>query len=307
VELIQLRYFIAITESGSITGAARTLSVSQPTITVAIQRLEEELKTTLFLRGRAGMVLTRTGEELLDHARDVFGTLGRAEQRIAGLEQDLVGNFVIGCHESLGAYFLPGFLQEFLRTAPNIEISLWNGTSAAVMDAVLERKVDFGLIVNPRPHAALVVKELFDDAMDLFVEASIVPQNGTKGAGSSFEHAVERLRQGPLIFASRISQCQDLIDRLGALHMLPVRRLSCGDLHLVKSLGLAGIGVCMLPRRVAAYGHEGKLVQLHPDLPFFPDNICLVYRADRHHTRGGVFLKDAMVTYGRKLRSTSSP
>jgi len=303
VELIQLRYFIAITESGSITGAARTLSVSQPTITVAIQRLEEELKTTLFLRGRAGMVLTRTGEELLDHARDVFGTLGRAEQRIAGLEQELVGNFVIGCHESLGAYFLPGFLKGFLRGTPSVEISLWNGSSAAVTDAVLERKVDFGLVVNPRPHASLVMTELFDDAVDLFVEASTVPRNEANHE-LSFERAVEMLKQGPLIFASRISQCQDLIDRLGVQHMLPMQRLSCGDLELVKSLGLAGVGVCMLPRRVAAYGHEGKLVRLHPALPFFPDIICLIYRADRHHTRGGVFLKDAIINYGRKLRST---
>ena len=305
VELVQLRYFIAITESGSITGAARMLSVSQPTITVAIQRLEEELKTTLFLRGRGGMALTRTGEELLDHARDVFGTLGRAEQRIAGLEQDLVGNFVIGCHESLGAYFLPGFLKDFLRTAPTVEVSLWNGTSAAVIDAVLERKVDFGLVVNPRPHASLVVTELFDDAMDLFVEASIVPRNDPGNDKPTLERAVEMLKHGPLIFANRISQCQDLIDRLGVQHMLPVRRLCCGDLELVKSLGLAGVGVCMLPRRVAAYGHDGKLVRLHHALPFFPDIICLVYRADRHRTRGGAFLKDALVTYGRKLRSTS--
>jgi DNA-binding transcriptional LysR family regulator len=304
VELAQLRYSIAITESGSITGAARVLSVSQPTITVAIQRLEEELKTTLFLRGRGGTVLTRTGEELLDHARDVFGTLGRAEQRIAGLEQDLVGNFVIGCHESLGAYFLPGFFKEFLRTAPTVEISLWNGTSAAVMDAVLERKVDFGLVVNPHPHASLVITELFDDAMDLFVEASIVPKNNADDAETSFQHAVEMVKRGPLIFAGRITQCQDLIDRLGVQHMLPLRRLSCGDLELVKSLGLAGVGVCMLPRRVAAYGHEGKLVRLHPALPFFSDIICLVYRADRHRTRGGAFLKDALVTYGRKLRNT---
>lgn len=305
VELIQLRYFIAITESGSITGAARTLSVSQPTITVAIQRLEDELKTTLFLRGRGGMVLTRTGEELLDHARDVFGTLGRAEQRIAGLEQDLVGNFVIGCHESLGAYFLPGFLKEFLRSAPGIEVSLWNGTSACVMDAVLERKVDFGLVVNPRPHAALVITELFDDAMDLFVESSIVPRNDGPDDAPSFERAVEMVKRGPLIFASRISQCQDLIDRLGVLHMLPLRTLSCGDLELVKSLGLAGVGVCMLPRRVAAYGHEGKLVRLHPALPFFPDIISLVYRADGHRPRGGTFLKDALVNYGRKLRTSN--
>lgn len=248
------------------------------------------------------MVLTRTGEELLDHARDVFGVLGRVEQRIAGLEQEVVGNFVIGCHESLGAYFLPGFLQNFWRSAPNIEIRLWNGTSAGVVDAVVERKVDFGLVVNPLPHASLVITELFEDAMDLFVEASIAPRPDLEGDKPSFERAAQMLKHGPLVYASRISQCQDLIERLGASHMLPLRRLSCGDLELVKSLALAGVGVCMLPRRVAAYGHEGKLVRLHPELPFFPDTICLVYRADGHRTRGSAFVKDAIVAHGRRLR-----
>jgi DNA-binding transcriptional LysR family regulator len=148
--------------------------------------------------------------------------------------------------------------------------------------------------------------ELFDDAMDLFVEASVVPRDVAGDSERSWAWAIEKLQQGPLIFAGRISQCQDLIDRLGTEHLLPVRRLSCGDLELVKSLALAGIGVCMLPRRVAAYGHEGKLVRLHQALPFFPDIISLVYRADGHRPRGGTYVKEALVAYGRKLRTTKS-
>ena len=48
---------------------------------------------------------------------------------------------------------------------------------------------------------------------------------------------------------------------------MPTRRLSCGDLELVKSLALEGVGAALLPRRVAAYGQEGRLVRLHPELP----------------------------------------
>ena len=83
--------------------------------------------------------------------------------------------------------------------------------------------------------------------------------------------------------------------------LVPTRLLSCGDLELVKSLALEGIGVALLPRRVAAYGQEGKLVRLHPALPHFPDIICLVYRADLHRTRAAVRLKDALVAHGKKL------
>src|SRR5215470_3828684 len=132
VDLSHLRYFQTIAQCGSMTAAARVLKVSQPTLTVAVKNLEEKLGTTLLLRSRSGVQLTSTGHELLNHAAEIFALIDRAEDRIKGLESDEVGSFVVGCHESLGAYFLPGFMRSFLETAPGIEVSLWDGTSAAV-------------------------------------------------------------------------------------------------------------------------------------------------------------------------------
>src|SRR4051812_19031549 len=109
VELTHLRYFQQIAQCGSMTAAARVLKISQPTLTVAVKNLEEQLGTKLLLRGRSGVTLTSTGRELLRHASEIFALLERAEERILGLESDEVGSFVIGCHESLGAYFLPAF------------------------------------------------------------------------------------------------------------------------------------------------------------------------------------------------------
>jgi len=293
VDLAHLKYFQAITRHGSLSAAARALGVSQPTLTVAVRNLEEELGTMLLHRSRDGVKLTSTGEELLAHAAQVFALLDRAKERILGLEGDDVGSFVVGCHESLGAYFLPSFMRGFLEVSPRIELSLWNGTSAAVREAVLGRQVDFGLAVNPRPHPELVMVELFRDAMDLFVAAASAPEDR--------DAAHARLRAGPLVYAGRVGQCQELIDRLAALSLLPTRMLSCGDLELVKSIALQGVGVALLPRRVAAYEQDGRLARLHPELPHIPDVICLLYRADLHRTRAAMRLKDAIVTHGRRL------
>jgi DNA-binding transcriptional LysR family regulator len=298
LDLGQLRYFQAIAHRGSFTAAARALKVSQPTLTVAVQHLEEGLKTTLFHRSREGVKLTRTGQELLEHAAQVFALIERAESRIVGLESDEVGRFVIGCHESLGAYFLPAFMRGFLEAAPRVEVSLWNGSSAMVTDAIVDRQVDFGLVVNPRPHPELVLVPLLHDAVDVVVAAASLPVGPL-----SREAAHARLREGPLVFAGRVGQSTELIDRLAAESLLPTRRLSCGDLELVKSLALEGVGVALLPRRVATYGQKGKLVRLHPELPFIPDIICLVYRADLHRTRAALRLKDALVAHGRGIEA----
>ncbi len=292
MDLNHLRYFQTIVECGSLTAAARQLGLSQPTLTVAVRKLEERFGTTLLLRNPRGVSVTSTGQELLNHINEVFDALDRAEQRIFGLERDDVGAFVIGCHESLGAYFLPGFMPGFLNQAPQIQITLWNGSSDAVFQAVIGRTVHFGIIVNPLPHPDLVMVELFEDAMDLFVAAEA-------DQGASMPEALARLRRGPLIFAGRIQQARLLIDQLSGRDALPERLLSCGDLELVKSLTLGGLGVGVLPRRVAAYGQPGRLRRLHPELPSVPDRIFLVYRADMHRTRGAMRLKDALVAHGR--------
>jgi DNA-binding transcriptional LysR family regulator len=320
VDLRDLRYFTAIAESGSMTAAAKALHVSQPTLTVAMQALEEELKTQLLVRERSGVRLTVTGEELLRSASDVFHLLERTTQRIKGLETEDEGTFVIGCHESLGAYFLPDFFASFLRKHPMIELLISNETSAAVTSSVIERRTHFGLVVNPHPHPDLVIVELFHDAMDVLVAedapppsrpltsliAAGEPQEGERASwvdsgDPAFVAAKHRLLAGPLIYAGRVTQCQELCDLLAAQGLLSTRKLVCGDLELVKSLVLAGIGPALLPRRVASYGHEGKLVRLHPRLPFIPDTICLLYRADMHRTKAALQVKDELVLHGRQL------
>ncbi|HNN92630.1 MAG TPA: LysR family transcriptional regulator [Pseudomonadota bacterium] len=295
MELSHLRYFLAITQAGSISAAAKRLRISQPALTVAIHQLEKELSCTLFHRDHSGVTLTGVGAELGRHAEQIFSLLEHAQQEVRALQHGALGRFVLGCHESLGAYFLPGFMSGFWRSEPRIELSLWNAPSAAVEDAVVERKVHFGLVVNPRRLPDLVIIDLFHDAVDLFIAT---PPDGSL---PSLAEAIARVVEGPIIYAGRVMQCTELIERLAGMQVASHRLLSCGDLELVKSLALSGIGVALLPRRVAAYGQRGRLTRLHPELPNFPDTISLVYRADLPRTVATGRLKDALVAHGRAL------
>ena len=302
LELADLRYFLEVKAKGTLTAAARSLGVSQPSLTAAMQRLERHFDTKLLLRDHRGVKLTVTGRALANDLEEVFDLLARAEQRVTGLEDGEAGRFVIGCYESLGAYFLPEFLRSFFESHPKTDLSVHNTSSSGVREAVLERTVDFGLIVNPRPHPDLVLVELFDDAVDFFA----LGRDGASPA-KSLADALERVAAGPLVHAARVSESQSLMAQLEERGCVPRRVLACGDFELVKSLLLAGVGVGLLPRRVAAYGHEGKLVRLHPELPFFSDKIFLAYRADLHKTKAAAMVKDALVTHGRRLRDAHRP
>jgi DNA-binding transcriptional LysR family regulator len=290
-----LRYFQAVARCGSLSAAARVLQISQPSLTALIKQLEESFGTRLLVRLRTGVSLTSTGEELLRFANESLTRLEEVEQRIKGLESDEIGSFVIGCHESLGAYFLPQWMTRFLEGNPRIQLTLSNAPSTTVLSATVERTVHFGLVVNPEPHPDLVQMKLFRDAVDLFVLADSAPP------ADSLEAALERLRRGPLVFAGRILQSQQIIEKLAAMGALPSRLLPCGDLELVKSFTLAGLGVGVLPRRVARYCQEGRLRRLNPALPFIADEIHLLFRGDAHRTRAFVITKDAIVAHGRAL------
>jgi DNA-binding transcriptional LysR family regulator len=293
--LEHLRYVQTVARCGSLSAAARMLHVSQPGLTAVIKQLEESFGTKLLVRLRTGVSLTSTGQELLRFANESLTQLEEVEHRIRGLECDDVGSFVIGCHESLGAYFLPHWMTRFLESNPRIQLSLSNAPSRAVLDATVERAVHFGLVVNPEPHPDLVQMKLFRDAVDLFVLAEGAPPQGDLAA------ATERLCRGPLVFAGRILQSQQIVERLAAMDALSSRLLPCGDLELVKSFALAGLGVAVLPRRVARYCQDGRLRRLHPALPFIADEIHLVFRGDAHRTRAFVTTKDAIVAHGREL------
>lgn len=295
LDLARLRYFVAVVEHGSLTAAARVLGLTQPSLSMAMQLLERDLGTKLLLRDRSGVTPTATGVELLRRAPDLLGLVHSVEQRLRALESGDSGAFTVGCHESLGAYFLPQFLATFLPAHPRVELQLANDTSANVRAAVISRAIDFGIVVNPLPHPELVVVSLCEDAVDVHVAVEPGMPKRTR------KQAQDRLKQGPLVYAGRVGQSRKLVDALGAEGLLPERHLVCGDLELVKSILSAGVGVGLLPRRVAAYGQPDALERLHPSMPFVPDTIALLYRSDMHRTGAAQVVKNALVGYGKKL------
>jgi DNA-binding transcriptional LysR family regulator len=191
-------------------------------------------------------------------------------------------------------------MPEFFRDAPRIELILWNNSSAAVRQAVIDREIHFGLVVNPRPHPDLVMVELFKDEVKLFTAAP----TDAKGEYAFADEACARARllQGPLLYAGPVTQSHQILDQLTASGCLPEHQLSCGDMDLVKSLVIGGLGVGILPQRVAHHHRPDALKCLHPTLPTIPDRIELLYRVDIHRTLAAMYLKDALVAHGQHLR-----
>lgn len=282
-----LRYFAQVAVSGSFTAAARELHISQPSLSVSVRKLEEALGSALFHRSRQGVSLTRAGEILLEHTRQADRALSVAKEELLALDTEPRGSFTLGAHESLAAYLLPGFMARFLAKHPKVELALHNGNSSEVERAVVERRVDVGLVVNPKRHPDCVVLELFGDRVGFVASAAMLRRSKATPQ--------ELVAKVPLVHVPELTQTQYLLGALAADGVRPPSLLSCSSMELVKSLVLDGVGVGVLPYRVASHGvSAGRLVHLGDEMPVFDDEITLVRRYDLPMTAGARVLLDGL-------------
>lgn len=118
------RYFLAVADSGSLSAAARTLNVSQPTVGRQVQVLEQALNVRLFDRRPDGYGITDAGQRILSLVRDIDGSMQVIERRVGGENGKLAGKVRITAAQGIGTYWLPSHLYRLAERYPEIEIEL---------------------------------------------------------------------------------------------------------------------------------------------------------------------------------------
>jgi LysR family transcriptional regulator, nitrogen assimilation regulatory protein len=159
VELRQLRAFVAIAESASVTAASRSLGVAQSTLSEALAALERAVSTSLVQRGRGpkGVVLTAAGQALLPHAREVLAAVERLHVAVANAVASARGVVQIITNESISTYILSRVLAGTRAHWPNTQFPITVATCADVRRGVAEGSFDVGFLLEavggrrPRP------------------------------------------------------------------------------------------------------------------------------------------------------------
>jgi len=169
METRQLRYFLAIAEAESVTGAAATLNISQPALTSVIRNLEEELDTRLFERLPRGVCLTETGEALFRHARTVLTQLNDAHSEIRNLKQAVQHEVAIGAGPMWLRMILPEIVGGFSRAHPEYEVVVRGGYEQALFELLRSGAVEFVIteIGHTASERAFVTQALSTDRYEI--------------------------------------------------------------------------------------------------------------------------------------------
>lgn len=149
MELRVLRYFLAVAQEESITGAAEYLHVTQPTLSRQMLELEEELGKKLFRRGSRKISLTEEGMFLRKRAQEIVALVNRTESEFSGPDGSVSGDVFIGGGETDAMRLIARAARKLQARHPQISYHLFSGNAEAVTERLDKGLVDFGIIIEP--------------------------------------------------------------------------------------------------------------------------------------------------------------
>lgn len=166
--LTQLRYLVAVARHGSVTGAAKTLNISQPSISVAIDAIEKDFGQKLFVRQRgSGVSLTSFGRIVVAKAKQVLTEADELMSLSSG-SSVVGGELVLGCFEDLAPYFAPGLIRAFSERHPSVAVIVRDETFETLGRRLADAAIDLGLSYDlglPSHFARILLHELRPHAL----------------------------------------------------------------------------------------------------------------------------------------------
>ncbi|TWF79801.1 DNA-binding transcriptional LysR family regulator [Pseudonocardia hierapolitana] len=250
MELHQLRYFVAVAREGSMTAAASSLFLAQPTLSIQIRKLEQEVGAKLFERLARRVVLTAAGKAFLEHAERALAELERGRERVADVVGLRQGRVAVGVLPSVAAHLLPAVLAEFRAEHPGVTVHLVeNDVSRDFEQLVQAGELDVAVTRMPVTLAGLGARTLVREPI-----VALVPP-GHPLAGRAGVALRELADEGFVCMRSGYG-LRELTDQLCAeAGFVPRVVIETGQLSIVHGMVRSGVGVALLPR-LAARGAE---------------------------------------------------
>ena len=172
MNLQQLDYIIAVDAHRHFAKAAEKTFVTQPTLSMMIQKLEEELGVRIFDRSKQPVVPTREGEEIIARAKQIMSDVGRMREFAKQLKHEISGEMKLAVIPTLAPYLLPLFLKSFAEEHPLLKISIRELVTDEIINSLKNGDIDIGLLATPLNDARLEEHPVFYEEFFAYVAAS---------------------------------------------------------------------------------------------------------------------------------------
>ncbi len=159
----QLEYLVALDYTRQFQAAAERCFVTQPALSMQVQKLEAELGVVLFERGRRGITPTGIGAKVIARAREALRTVGQLREEVAIEKGEEVGELRLGVIPTVAPYVLPGLLGALAPAYPGLRVRVEELPTADLTTRLLDHRLDIGLLSTPLAERALRELPVFDE------------------------------------------------------------------------------------------------------------------------------------------------
>lgn len=283
MELYQLRYFLAVAETGNFTKAAAKAFVSQPSLSQQILNLEEEFGQKLFHRMGRKAVLTDAGKTLLEGARRI---LADVDQTLDDLKENtgLGPKVTVGAIPTVAPFFFPALIAHCRANEISLDLHTQEDFRRILAEAVMEGHLDWALISLPFNEPRLHFEKLYSEPLWIAMSAN-------HRLAEAPQVTFESLRDENFILLGEASTLTLQIQKFCGDHDFePKIAHRCGQLSTAKSLTAMGLGITVLPKSARSATDPAGLIFRKFTGPVQPSRDIALVRHRRRHLGSGALL-----------------
>ena len=253
MDLKTLRYFVVVAEELSITRAAKILMMSQPPLSNQIKNLEEELNTTLFIRGKRHLELTEEGKYLYQKAKDILLLNDKTVNEILLMNKGLSGTIAIGLVEGTAPDIAAEWISEFLTIHPHVKFRILDGNSDDLIEKMRAGIISLAVITSPYDQILLNSFKVGEEKM-----VALMNKNHPLAKNSQDVIRIEQLINEKIIVPSRKIHVDTICKWFRKIHVDP--NIVCEMDNYLDAAAMAGrgVGISIFPK--TAYIMNNSLV-----------------------------------------------
>jgi len=247
METHQLRYFLAVAQTGRFTQAAKACNVSQPSLSIQIAKLEYELGGPLFERTRKGGRLTARGETFLPRAKAILEQMESAREDAKALSGLSMGKVSLGCMPTTGAHLLPPVLTAFRKNYPKIQVQLKEESSPDLARDLEQGEVELAIMDEAGLSPGLAHQTILSEELLLALPAKH-PLAGKHSLN------LKQVGEEPFILMKPGHGFRQItLDFYRKAGLEPKVVFESGGIETVQALVSAGLGISLVPQMVAGF------------------------------------------------------
>lgn len=257
MELNQLKLFLDLVREGSFTRVAEHNRLTQPAVSLQIQRLEHELGAKLLERTTRRVLVTEEGQILAGYARDILARSAEAKQVLQERKGLMVGTIRVAAIHSVGLHELPAYLKRFIKKYPEVHVHIEYHPSDTVYQLVNQGAADVGLVAYPEPRDSLITIPFLEDEMVVIVN----PEHPLAQTHTDTIR-LEELNGSDMIAFDGNIPTRRATDGVLTQHGVRVNvKMECDNVEIMKKMVEVGMGIAFVPQYSVL--DEGGRMDLH--------------------------------------------